>query len=139
MILETEEIMRIHVQCNDDMEVKNDGSGFLRVIPIVGGTFQGKVNGTIVPGGADWNTSKDNGISHLFAKYLLKTEDGEYIAIENEGKIDMKAAETRIKTIPRFQVSSDSKYAWLNAGVFVGELQGGEQRGQIEIIIYKLG
>ena len=138
MQLEAEEIIRIHVQCEKDFEVKNDGSGFLKVIPIVGGWFEGKMKGKVVPGGADWNTTRDNGIAHVFAKYLLLTEDGEYIAIENEGKIIFKETESRIKTVPKFQVNHDGKYAWLNAGVYVGELQGGKEPGQIEIIIYKL-
>jgi hypothetical protein len=138
MQLEAEEIMKIHVQCEPDMEVKNDGSGYLRVIPIVSGWFEGKIQGKIIPGGADWNTTRDNGISHVFAKYLLQAEDGEYIAIENEGKINFQESEGRIKTVPRFQVDHNGRYAWLNCGVYVGELQGGKEPGQVEIIIYKL-
>lgn len=138
MRLEAEEIVRLHVQCEKDMEVKEDGSGFLRVIPIVGGTFDGKIKGTVVPGGADWNTTRNNGTAHVFAKYLLKTESGEYIAIENEGKISFHEEERRIKTVPTFQVNDKSEYVWLNTGVYVGELQAGAAEGQIEIIIYKL-
>ncbi len=138
MQLEAEEIIKIHVQCEKDLEVKNDGSGFLRVIPIVSGWFEGKLEGKIVPGGADWNTTKENGVAHVFAKYLLQTDDGEYIAIENEGKIDTKEPKRKIITVPKFQVNHDGKYAWLNAGVYVGELQGGKEVGQVEIIIYKL-
>ncbi len=137
MKLEAKEILHLHVICEKEMEVKEDGRGYLRVIPIVGGTFDGIINGTIVPGGADWNTTYGEGVAHVFAKYLLKTEDGVYIAIENEGKIDF-SKEVRIRTVPRFQVSNDSPYAWLNNGVYVGELNFGEKPGQIEIIIYQL-
>ncbi|MEG6571537.1 DUF3237 domain-containing protein [[Clostridium] cellulosi] len=137
MTLEAELIMKIHVQCEKDMEVKSDGSGYLRVIPIVGGTFEGKINGTVVPGGADWNTQRENGISHVFAKYLLKTDDGVYIAVENEGKIP-NGSKALIKTSPRFQVDDNSKYAWLNSGVYVGSLTIGEKEGQIEITVYKM-
>lgn len=138
MKLEAKEIMKIHVTCEKDMEVKDDGSGYLRVIPIVGGTFEGEVNGTIVPGGADWNVAKANGISHVFAKYVLKTDDGEYIAIENDGKIDFCQSDQRIRTVPRFQIDEKSKYAWLNYGVYVGELHVGNPNGLIEIVIHKL-
>lgn len=137
MNLEAELIMHLHVQCQVDMEVKDDGGGYLRVIPIVGGNFQGKVNGTIVPGGADWNTSRNNDTSHVFAKYLLKTDDGEYIGIENEGKIN-NLEPLEIKTTPRFQVDSNSKYGWLNNGVYVASLMPGELEGQIEIVIYRM-
>jgi len=101
MTLDTELIMKLHVNCDLDMEVKSDGSGYLRVIPITGGYVEGKVNGSVVIGGADWNTTRENGIAHVFAKYLIKTEDGEYIAVENEGKIRFDEA-SKIKTTPRF-------------------------------------
>ncbi len=137
MNLEAELIMKLHVQCQGDMDVKDDGSGYLKVIPIVGGTFEGKINGSIVPGGADWNTSRSNNTGHVFAKYLLKTDDGEYIGIENEGKINNNE-NLEIKTSPRFQVDSNSKYSWLNTGVYVASLNPGQVEGQIEIIIYKM-
>ena len=77
------------------------------------------------------------GLAHVFAKYLLKTEDGEYIAIENEGRINFNSSGF-IKTTPRFQVSSTGKYAWLNTGVYVASLDGGKEEGQVEITIYRL-
>ncbi len=137
MVLDAELVLKLHVQCEQHMEVKNDGSGFLRVIPIIGGSFEGKLCGEIVSGGADWNTTRENGIAHVFAKYLLKTDDGEYIAIENEGKICFKE-KGHIKTSPRFQADSEGKNAWLNTGVFVASLDGGEKENQVEIAIYQL-
>lgn len=137
MTLDAELIVKLHVQCEQTMEVKNDGSGYLRVIPIVGGTFEGKISGVIVPGGADWNTTRENGIAHVFAKYLIKTDDGEFIAIENEGKIKFEE-KSIIKTSPRFQADTSGKYAWLNSGVYVASLEGGKQEGQVEITVYKL-
>lgn len=137
MILDAELIIKLQVQCEKEMEVRNDGSGFLRVIPIVGGTFEGKISGEIVPGGADWNTEREDGTAHVFAKYLLKTDDGEFIAIENEGKINFKESGF-IKTVPRFQADLSGKYAWLNYGVYAGSLEGGKKEGQVEITIYKL-
>jgi hypothetical protein len=137
MTLDAELILKLHVQCDMNMEVKNDGSGYMKVIPIIGGTFEGKLNGEIVPGGADWNTTRDNGISHVFAKYLLKTDDGKFISIENEGKIKFDE-NSNIKSSPRFQADSSGKYAWLNTGVYVASLDGGKKEGQVEITVYKL-
>ena len=137
MTLEAEMIIKLYVQCESTMEVRSDGAGYLRVIPIVGGSFEGKICGEVVSGGADWNTSRDNGIAHVFAKYLLKTEDGEYIAIENEGKIRFED-NSFIKTTPRFQTDASGRYAWLNSGVYVGSLDAGKKENQVEITIYKL-
>ncbi len=137
MTLEAEMILKLYVQCESTMEVRNDGAGYLRVIPIVGGTFEGVIRGEVVSGGADWNTTRDNGVAHVFAKYLLKTEDGEYIAIENEGKIRFEE-QSNIKTTPSFQTDTAGKYAWLNSGVYVGSLEAGKKENQVEITIYKL-
>jgi hypothetical protein len=137
MKLDAELIMKLKVLCNESLDVKNDGSGYLRVIPIIGGTFEGKINGEVIQGGADWNTSRENGTGHVFAKYLIKTQDGEYIGIENEGKININD-KNYIKTFPKFQVDFNSKYAWLNTGVYVASLEAGNQEGQVEIIIYKM-
>lgn len=138
MNLEAELIMKLQVKIENSLDVKDDGSGYLRVIPIIGGTFEGKINGTIVPGGADWNTARENGISHVFAKYLLKTEDGEFIAIENEGKINFGEGLSKIVTSPRLQADSKGNYAWLNTGVYVGSLEVGKVEGMVEITIYKM-
>lgn len=137
MYLDAELVMQLHVRCETNMDVKDDGSGYLRVIPIIGGTFEGLIRGTIVPCGADWNTTKENGSSHVFAKYVLKSEDGEYIAIENEGEISWSEP-CRIKTSPRFQAAAKGKYAWLNSGVYAASLEPGQSEGQVEIEIYRL-
>lgn len=92
----------------------------------------------MVPGGADWNTTRDDGTAHVFAKYLLKTSDGEFIAIENEGLIDPNS-ESVIKTKPTFVANNTGKYRDLNHGVYVGELSATpDTKDSIDIVIYKL-
>lgn len=136
--LDAEHVMHIMVKCPQPLQVGNSKEGFLRVIPISGGYFEGeKIRGTIVPGGADWNTAIRNNLSHAYAKYLLKTDDGEYIEIENEGFLDDNTA--RIKTQPKFHVRIDGPYSWLNSGVYVGELSTTTETDYaIEITIYKM-
>lgn len=137
--LVADEIMRLHVLIDKPKIVGTTVQGLLKVIPIVGGTFTGDgIEGTVVEGGADWNTTYENGIVHVFAKYMLKTSDGEYIAIENEGWFE-RATEAVIKTKPTFQANSSGPYHHLNYGVYVGELApspGGEP--SVEITIYRL-
>lgn len=134
-----DEIMRLHVKIDKPRVVGATGKGLLKVIPIVGGTFTGDdIEGTVVAGGADWNTAYDDGIVHVFAKYMLHTSDGEYIAIENEGWFD-KSVDAVIKTKPSFQADRNGKYHYLNYGVYVGELAptpGADD--SVEIVIYKL-
>jgi hypothetical protein len=137
--LPADEIMRLRVQVSAPKVVGQTGQGRLQVIPIIGGTFTGKgLSGTVVPGGADWNTAREDGISHVFAKYLLQTSDGEYIAIENEGLIDWHS-ESIIKTRPTFAADATGKYRDLNCGVYVGELSATPGvKDSVDIVIYRL-
>lgn len=137
MNLTAEHIMTLHVQCSDSLDVKNDAIGFLRVIPIIGGTVEGKICGEVVPGGADWNTSLESNVAHVRAEYLIKTTDGEYIGIHNEGKIRFDM-DSKIKTSPKFNADMNGKYAWLNYGVYVASLDAGDKEGQVKIMVYKL-
>ncbi|WP_208591902.1 DUF3237 domain-containing protein [Gracilibacillus suaedae] len=104
------------------MEIGDTPKGFLRVIPIVGGTFEGPaINGRVVPGGADWNTVRKDGSSEIWARYTLETDDGILISIINEGNHGNSKGET-IWTHPSF-LTSIGWYAWLNEDTFVGKLE----------------
>jgi hypothetical protein len=137
--LPADEVVRLHVKIVAPKVVGPTGHGSLQVIPIVGGTFTGKgLSGIVVPGGADWNTTCEKGVSHVFAKYLLQTDDGEYIAIENEGVIEWNS-EATIKTRPTFVANAAAKYRDLNWGVYVGELSvSPDEKDSVDIVIYKL-
>jgi hypothetical protein len=113
-------------------------TGYLRVIPITGGSFSGPgIKGTVIPGGADWNTMIGEKTAHVFAKYVIQTDVGVLISVENEGTVDFTQP-AMICTTPRFQVQKDSKYAWLQNGVFVGSLVPAPDRSAVLIKIYKL-
>ncbi len=136
--LDAELILSLNVECTEFLDVGANFDGHLRVIPIVGGTFTGVLEGEVVSGGADWNTEKSDGLAHVFAKYVLKTVDGEYIAIENEGVIADFNDSSVIRTKTSFNVSKNSKHAFLNSGVFVGSLGSGEKENSVKINIYKM-
>ena len=120
VLLEAEEIMQIKVKCEAPLSVGDGGSGHLNVIPITGGIVTGKYKGRIIPGGADWSTIKENG-AHAFAKYLLEMENGEYVAVENEGILNKDHA--KIRTTPRFYVDLKGSYGELSRGVYDEEYQ----------------
>lgn len=141
--LKAREIMRIHAQCPEDarLVVGENDFGMLRAICITGGSFSGEeLNGVVVPGGADWSTgfgsdNPDDFTSvNMFAKYLLKTDDGVYIAIENLAKRDKTKESPFIVTNPRF-FAPRGKYEWLNYGVYAANLYGEEIDGVRTVII----
>ncbi|WP_434309147.1 DUF3237 domain-containing protein [Hominifimenecus sp. rT4P-3] len=142
-------VFSLSVDCAPALEVGKNDEGCLFVIPITGGTFSGDgmgegIRGKILPGGADWNTRygvhapEQVDASRVFAKYLIQTDDGVLIHVENEGFKSWKPGEqTKIVTNPRFQVQA-GKYGWLNYGVYVGSLQGREDKSGVEINIYRM-
>lgn len=139
MDLAAEEIMRLTVKVSVPIIVGKTSRGFLQVIPIIGGYFSGKnIKGTVVPGGADWNTTLDEGVAHVFAKYLLETDDGEFIVIENEGYLN-SISNSIIKTTPKFQANLAGKYGELNFGTYAGELNATPNAtDSVDIVIYRL-
>jgi len=60
--------------------------GERRIINITGGAFAGpRLSGRVLPGGADWQIIRKDGIAELTARYTLKTNDGALIYITNWG------------------------------------------------------
>lgn len=127
MQLDAELVLELSVDIGEILDIGPTAKGHLRVIPITGGTFHGTgIRGVVIAGGADWNTQMDNGITHVFAKYTLQTDDDAFIAVQNEGYLVEQGYDSVIKTAPQFQVDQNGKYAWLAQGVFVGSLRGRE-------------
>lgn len=138
--LSARKIIELSVTVGKEHEVGHTPEGFLRVIPITGGTFSGEnFKGVVLPGGADWNYEINGHLSVVSAKYCIQEDDGTVISIENNGRIDFSGI-SRIKTTPRFAVTTDdSKYSVFQEGVFVGELNASKRNeGVIEITVYKL-
>ena len=147
--LDAELVMELRADCpeEDRLIVGGNDWGYLTVIQIKGGYFKGeKLNGRVIPGGADWNMGVGADCEEalhsrtVFAKYLLKTDDGVYIAIENLGyKYVDQEKNTVIQTRSSFHAPR-GKYEWLNYGVYVASLTGSTVDGVrgVDIKIYKM-
>jgi hypothetical protein len=60
--------------------------GERRIINILGGSVDGpKLKGRILPGGADWQIVRADGVVHLHARYTVETETGGLILVNSEG------------------------------------------------------
>lgn len=60
--------------------------GRRRIIPITGGTFAGpNFRGTILNSGADWQVVTDDGLAIIDTRYLLQTDDNEYVYLQTKG------------------------------------------------------
>ncbi|MET0875183.1 MAG: DUF3237 domain-containing protein [Pseudolabrys sp.] len=102
--------------------------GERRVIGILGGSVRGpKLNGRILPGGADWQIIRTDGTADIKARYIIETDDGARIMVTSEGlrhgppevmeKLargdNVDPAHYYFRTVMRFE-TSDPKVDWLN-------------------------
>ena len=56
-------------------EIGKTTSGWRRIIPIMGGTFEGHImKGEVLPGGFDWQLIRADGVAEIEARYSLQTE-----------------------------------------------------------------
>lgn len=118
--------------------------GHRRIVPITGGTLDGKApdgtpfRGTVLPGGADWQVIRPDGVTEVEARYTLQTDDGTLILIINRGYRHGPADVLKrlaagefvdpsgyyFRTTPVFEVAS-GPHDWLTRTVFVAT---GERR-----------
>ena len=66
------------------LEIGRLPRGVRRIIPILGGTFEGPaLKGRVLPG-ADWQIIQQDGFSELDTRYALETDSGELISVRND-------------------------------------------------------
>ena len=76
----------LRVRVGPAQELGEVGGGRRRVVPITGGEVVGeRLNGVILPGGADWQTLRADGVTILQARYTLQARDGAVIGVINTG------------------------------------------------------
>jgi len=108
--------------------------GRRRVVDITGGTFEGPgIKGRIIPGGADWQSIQEDGLSRLDTRYALETDDGKLIYVQNaalrhappEVMALLNAGQivdpelVYFRTVPTFETSAP-ELKWLERSVFIG-------------------
>lgn len=126
--------MRFHVLIGAPQELGLVGGVRKRVIPITGGTVDGpRLQGKVLPGGADWQSIRPDGTADILARYSIKATDGTIISVVNPGYRhgpatvlarvaageDVDPALYYFRTSPRFEVAGDSPHAWLGHTLFV--------------------
>lgn len=97
--------------------------GERRMVPITGGSFQGpRIRGTVLPGGADRQLIRKDGVRQLDALYEMQAEDGAVITVRNRVLIDDPAGGPRYAFSTLEITAPEGPHAWLNRAVYVGTL-----------------
>lgn len=69
-------VMTFRVQIGAGIEVGEVPGGRRRIVPIIGGRVDGDLKGTILPGGADWQTLRPDGLTEIWARYTIQPDGG---------------------------------------------------------------
>lgn len=126
-------LFRLVAEVATPIEVGKVNHGFLKVIPITGGIFEGpSIRGEVLPLGADWNTSFHNSptTKGIDTRYILKTDDGHLVSVFTKGyqrqsetvlkrradREPVDPSEYYFKQHLFFETSSE-RYSWLNNAV----------------------
>lgn len=117
------------------------------IIPITGGTFEGpEISGDVLPLGEDWQLYRPDGDAELYARYLLKTNDGYIIQVTNRVLMHYSQNEDNtgqyVRSVIDLEAPNESPYEYLNHSIFLGtltqpDLQPGEEPYVI-IGVYRL-
>jgi hypothetical protein len=93
------------------------------MIGIAGGTFEGpRLRGRVLPGGADRQRLRPDGVKELDALYEMQTDDGAIITVRNRVLIDDPTGPNRYARSVVQLTAPAGPHEWLNRRVFVGTL-----------------
>ena len=119
-------VLTENVTLGGSVSVGASKRGNRNIIPITGGSFNGRLSGVVLPGGADYQLISGNTV--LDARYTLMTNDGEYILVRNCGPFGA--------LIPRFETRVQGPYAYLNQNRYLSS-DPGVGGGGVSITFYE--
>ena len=108
------------------LSVGQGKNGTRNIIPITGGTVSGRLQGKVLPGGADYQLT--SGATRLDARYTLAASDGELVLVRNCGAFGA--------LIPIFEARAAGPYAFLNENEFLSS-DPGSAAGGVSITFYE--
>jgi len=143
-------LMRVAADVGELMTMGGGPLGERRVVAITGGSFDGpRLRGTIVPGGADWQIARADGVLDIDARYALRTADGALIRVVSQGYRhgppevlealgrgeDVPPEKYFFRTVLRFETGA-ADLQWLNRTLAVASAQ--RKARQVLLEVYQL-
>jgi hypothetical protein len=85
-MLSAQPIFTIEAELAPLMNLGKTPIGERRIVGILGGTVRGrKLQGRILPGGADWQIVRADGAADISARYTIETDGGARILVNSDG------------------------------------------------------
>jgi len=148
--LNLQHLFRAEISLAAAQDLGDTPQGRRRIIGITGGRFSGeRLSGRVLPGGADWQVVRADGVADLDARYTLETSDGALIYVRNRGYRHGPAEVLRrlsageevdpslyyMRTTPLFE-TGDARYAWLNRIVCIAT--GARRAAAVELDVFEV-
>lgn len=148
-LVSAEPILRIHAELADIQQFGRTPIGERRVINILGGSVAGRVNGRILPGGADWQFVRGDGAAHIEARYTIESDAGALILVSSEGVRhgppevlarlltgeDVDPSLYYFRTCMRFE-TGDKSLDWLNRILAIA--RGRRDKNAVKLDVYEV-
>ncbi len=124
----------VAVDVHSVLDLGHTQAGHRRVVPIAGGLVSGpRLQGRVLPGGADWQILRPDGTADLDARYTIQADDGALVYVVNRGVRHGPAevlarlnrgehvdpASYYFRSTAAFETSA-AEHAWLTRAVMVG-------------------
>lgn len=129
-------VAELTAEVGEPITIEGTVNGTRRLIPILGGEIRGpKLGGKVLPGGADYQTIRADGVIDLHARYVIELEDGGLVYVENSGFRHGPPDAVYFCTSARFECEAGA-YDWLTRHIFVG--QGIRHPKSVEIRLFRV-
>ena len=144
-------IFEVNIDLGKPQDLNMTRYGKRRIINIKGGSVQGpEIKGTILPGGADWQTIRTDGTIDISARYTILTDNEELLFLQDSGirtlpeqmisegvsSHEVDQSKFIMRTTAKIEANKNSKYDWLNRSIIVSA--GSRQKASIIIRFYKV-
>ena len=125
--------------------------GERRYVPLGAGTVEGpEINGTLVPGGVDWQVQRKDGVTEIAAHYVLRLTDGSLVEVQSTGlrhgppEVMARLArgeavapgEYFFRTLVRFTTGAP---AWAHLNKVMAIAVGQREARRVLLDVYRLG
>ncbi len=129
-------VFDLDIEVAPAQELGQVGGGRRRVIPITGGGLNGPgIKGVVLPGGADWQTIRPDGVTLLQARYTIRLDDGETVGVINTGV--RRASPDVVRRLTAGEVVDPALYYFRATPVF--EVGSGPNGWLTESVFLSLG
>ena len=147
-------VMRVHATIGEPIVTGETLRGKRVAIPITGGTVDGPFfKGSVLPTGADFQVQWPSGVNEIHAEYVIKTDAGAHIHVDNLGltapadlatPAEFRSEDWTDDGVRHFRTAArltteEPSLAWMNANMFYCSARGQSDRTSVVIDFYRAG